>query len=152
VAGRTGKPLRRLSAFWDTSALVPLCVRQGNTPRAIAMYKSYEAVVWWVTPVEIASALARLVRMKQLDARDWTKARDLAAALADAWSVIQPTTAVRTKTIQLVDRYDLRGADALQLAAALEWCEDLPRGRVFLTADHRLLDAAIGCGFDAKQL
>jgi len=116
------------------------------------MYKSYEAVVWWVTPVEIASALARLVRMKQLDARDWTKARDLAAALADAWSVIQPTTAVRTKTIQLVDRYDLRGADALQLAAALEWCEDLPRGRVFLTADHRLLDAAIGCGFDAKQL
>jgi len=57
----------RVPAFWDSSALVPLCVRQGITPRAIALYKLYDAVVWWATPVEIASALARLVRMKQLE-------------------------------------------------------------------------------------
>ena len=67
----------RVSAFWDTSALVPLCVRQGVTPRALALYKSYEAVVWWATPVEIASALARLVRMQQIDAADCAKARKL---------------------------------------------------------------------------
>ena len=63
----------RIPAFWDTSALVPLCVRQGITPRAIALYKLHDAVVWWATPVEIASALARLVRMKQLDPSDWTQ-------------------------------------------------------------------------------
>jgi uncharacterized protein len=152
MARRKRKPVMRLSAFWDTSALVPLCVRQSTTPRAVALYKSCDAVVWWTTPVEIASALARLMRMKQLDSGDWTKARKLATVLADAWSVVQPSEAVRAKGIQLVDRYDLRAADALQLAAALEWCEDGPRGRIFLTTDQKLKEAAMLSGFDAKQI
>ena len=96
----------RVPAFWDTSALIPLCVRQGITPRAIALYKLHDAVVWWATPVEIASAFARLVRMKRLDPSDWTKARKLAKRLADSWSVIQPSDALRAKSAQLVDRFD----------------------------------------------
>jgi predicted nucleic acid-binding protein len=152
MAGRTRKSLARHLAFWDASALVPLCVGQTTTPRAIALYKNYEAVIWWATPVEIASALARLVRMQQLDSGDWTKARRLVAALADAWFVIQPSDALRTKATQLVDRYDLQAADALQLAAALEWCQDIPQGRVFLTADQKLREAAVLTGFDAKPI
>ena len=152
MAGRTGKPVTRRPAFWDASALVPLCVRQSMTPQAIALYKSYDAVVWWATPVEIASALARLVRMNQLDAHDWAKAGKLAKSLAGWWSVIQPSDALRATSINLVDRYDLRAADSFQLAAALEWCEYVPQGRVFLTADQRLRDAALLSGFDAKQM
>lgn len=33
---------------------------------------------------------------------------------------------LRSKAVQLVERYDLRAADSLQLAAALAWCEDAP--------------------------
>jgi predicted nucleic acid-binding protein len=142
----------RSPAFWDTSALVPLCVRQRITPGAIARYKVHDAVVWWATPVEIASALARLVRMKQLDPSDWTRARKLVKRLADSWSVIQPSDALRAKSAQLGDRFDLRAADSFQLAAALEWCEDAPQGRVFLTADQKLREAALLTGFDAKQM
>lgn len=152
MAGRTGKPIARVSAFWDASALVPLCVRQSITPRAIALYKSYEVVVWWSTPVEIASALARLVRMKQLDSGDWTRASKLANGLVVSWSVIQPSDALRSKAAQLVDRYDLRAADSLQLAAALEWCEDAPHGHVFLTADQKLREAAALGGFDTSKM
>ena len=152
MAGRTGKPVKRHLAFWDASALVPLCVAQSTTPRIITLYKTYEAVVWWATPVEIASALARLVRMKLLDASDWAKSRRLAEALADAWFVIQPTDALRSKAAQLVDRYDLRAADGLQLAAGLEWCEDVPQGRLFLTLDQKLREAAVLSGFDGKQV
>jgi len=151
MAGRARKPVTRALAFWDSSALVPLCVRQGITPRAIALYKSYEAVVWWATPVEIASALARLVRMQQLDSGDWNKARKLAKRLADSWFVIQPSEALRTRAAQLVDRYDLRAADSLQLAAAFAWCEDMPQGRAFLTSDQKLKEAALLSGFDVKQ-
>jgi predicted nucleic acid-binding protein len=152
MARRTGKPVARPSAFWDASALVPLCVRQGITPRAIVLYKRYDAIVWWATPVEIASALARLVRMKQLDPADWTKTRKLAKNLADSWSLIQPSNALRSKAMQLVERYDLRAADSLQLAAALSWCEDAPQERVFLTADQKLWDAALLIGFDAREI
>jgi predicted nucleic acid-binding protein len=142
----------RIPAFWDTSALVPLCVRQGITLQTIALYKLHDTVVWWATPVEIASALARLVRMKQLNPSDWARARKLANRLADSWSVIQPSDGLRAKSTQLVERYDLRAADSFQLAAALEWCEDDPQGRVFLTADGRLREAARSSGFDAKQM
>ena len=152
MAGRTREPVMRVSAFWDTSALVPLCVRQGITPRALALYKSYEVVVWWAIPVEIASALACLLRMRQIDSGDWAKACKLAKSLADSWSVIQPSHALRAQAARLVDRYDLRAADCLQLAAALEWCEGVSQGRVFLTADQRLRAAARLNGFDAEQM
>jgi len=152
MAGRTGKPLTRFPAFWDASALVPLCVRQRVTRSAIVLYKTYDPVVWWSTPVEIASALARLVRMNQLDTRDWVKAAKLARSLAGWWSVIQPSDALRASSMQLVDRYDLRAADSLQLAAALEWCEHAPQGRIFLTTDQKLREAALLSGFDAKPM
>jgi predicted nucleic acid-binding protein len=90
--------------------------------------------------------------MKQLSSSDRAKAGRLATAIADAWSVIQPSEAVRTKAMQLVDRYDLRAPDALQLAAALVWCEDFPESRSFLTADEKLREAALLSGFDAKQI
>jgi hypothetical protein len=48
-------------------------------------------------------------------------------ALADEWSVIQPTNGLHTNAAKLADRYDLRARDALQLAAALEWCERIPQ-------------------------
>ncbi len=142
----------RTLAFWDTSALVPLCVRQSITPRAVALYKVHDAVVWWATPVEIASAIARLLRMQQLDSRDWSKARKLAKRLASSWFVIQPSDALRARSVELVDRYDLRAADSLQLAAALEWCEGVPEGHVFLTIDQTLREAALLSGFDAQRI
>ncbi len=122
------------------------------TAHAISLYKTYDVVVWWATPVEIASALARLLRMKQLDSGDWAKASDLARRLSSVWSMIQPSDSLRATAIQLVDRYDLRAADSLQLAATLEWCEYAPANRVFLTADQKLRDAALLTGFDAQQL
>src|ERR1022692_808963 len=152
MAGRTGKPITRRPAFWDASALVPLCVRQSMTPQAIALYKTYDAVIWWATPVEIASALARLMRMGQLNTSDWAKASNLAKSLSGWWSVIQPSDTLRATSIQLVDRYDLRAADSFQLAASLEWCEYTPQGCVFLTTDQKLRDAALLSGFDAKQM
>ena len=118
----------------------------------LALYRRYGLVVWWATVVEIASALRRLVRMKQLTPADWTVSQRLALELAGAWLVIQPSNSLRAGAVQLVERYDLKVADALQLAAALEWCENIPQGRVFLAADQRLREAAILCGFEASSL
>jgi predicted nucleic acid-binding protein len=152
MAGRAGRPITRAAAFWDASALIPLCVRQSLTARAVVFYKSYEVVIWWATPVEIASALARLLRMKQLNARDWEQSRRLAGDLANTWSVIQPADVVKARAMQFVQSYDLRAADALQLAAAMEWCEGEPGGRTFLAADVKLREAAALSGFDAKPI
>jgi hypothetical protein len=92
---KNGKVGKGALGFLGHARIGSFCVRQGATPRAIALYKTCEVVVWWTTPVEIASALARLVRMKQLNSTDSAKAHKLASALADTWSVIQPSDAVR---------------------------------------------------------
>ena len=140
------------TAFWDASALVPLCVREARSTRALSLHKQYELVVWWATPVEIASALARLLRMRLLSLADWTRASKTAAVLAQAWTVVLPSNSVRARAQQMVEKYDLRAADAFQLAAALEWCESSPQGRVLLTSDDRLLQAALLTSFDARRV
>jgi predicted nucleic acid-binding protein len=140
------------TAFWDSSAIVPLCVRQSVTATAIRLYKTHSVVVWWATPVEITGALARLLRIKAIEIADWNKAKALARKVALSWSVVQPSEKLLLRAVQLVDVYDLRAADAFQLAAALEWCEGEPCGRMFLAADRRLRDSALLCGFDAQQM
>lgn len=144
--------MMRETAFWDSSALVPLCVYQTATPAAMALRQKYDAVIWWLTPVEISGALARLVRMGQLAAGQLLKADKLATELALSWFVIQPLEAVRLHAMQLVRHHDLRAADALQLAAALEWCNRNPNGRAFIAADRRLREAAALQGFDVPAL
>lgn len=65
---------------------------------------------------------------------------------------MQPTEAVRKTAVEIVQRYDLRAADAFQLAAGLEWCQNSPRERILLTSDDRLLQAALLVGFAAKRV
>jgi len=88
--------------------------------------------------------------MKHLDVKQRGKALKSIAELAETWSVIPPSAAIRGKAIELVEHYDLRAGDALQLAAALEWCEGASLGRTFLTADDRLRQAATLNGFDTS--
>jgi predicted nucleic acid-binding protein len=64
----------------------------------------------------------------------------------------RPIRRTRALATQLVERYDLRAADSLQLAAAIEWSEGAPNGRTFLTADDRLRNAALFAGFEASDL
>jgi predicted nucleic acid-binding protein len=144
--------LNRPAAFWDSSALVPLCVGQSATSSVQALYKRYRAVVWWGTPIEIASALARLLRMQLLNAEQWARSRQLALEFTDEWSTIQPVATIRSQAIDLVNRYDLHAADSLQLSAAMTWSACAAQGHTFLTLDQKLRDAALLSGFDAPRI
>ncbi len=144
--------MNRRNAFWDSSALVPLCVPQAFSPKVRELLNHYSVTIWWATPVEIAGAAARLLRVQDIGTDTWKDARRYEGELAQTWRVIAPSDEVRDSAIDLVDRYDVHAADSLQLAAALEWCEGNPRGEIFITLDNRLRDAALLCGFDAPKI
>jgi uncharacterized protein len=133
--------------FWDSSALVPLLLRQplSGTARAL-LEQDGEMVVCGGSVVECASALARLQRDGQLTAADEQAARDLLELLRGSWFEIQPGDVVREQALRLLRLHPLRAADALQLAAALEWAGSPPEGG-FVTFDDRLGDAARREGF-----
>jgi len=134
-------------AFWDASVLVPLCITQAPTPQAILLQGKYRLAVWWATHVEIASALAFSLRRQEITLNEFSQGKLQADGLARLWDVIAPSAKVALDARALLERYPLREADALQLAAALAWCEGKPQGNVFLTFDRLLREAAGLAGF-----
>lgn len=136
--------------FWDASALVPLLIDQPSSAAARRwLDEDRELVVWWGSSIECASAIARLQREGILDGGAERSARDLLETLRSGWFEIRPGDAVRDQALRLLRLHPLRSADALQLAAALEWAGSPPDG-VFLGFDTRLRDAAQREGFQVR--
>lgn len=139
-------------AFWDSSALVPLCTQQQATPAVQALSGKYRMSVWWSTPVEMRAAFARLVRMGQLTPKALLQAQLELEKFRESWREIGPSHQLRERAERLVDRYPLKGADAQQVAAALTWCAGKPRGRAFISGDVQLLHAAHKLGFQTISI
>lgn len=138
-------------AFWDASAIVPLCCSQPATLQGRRLHRELKRiVVWWGTPLEVRSALARLVREGQLAPDDRARAVDLLTRLRVTWDEILPSEKVRTLAEDMPDTHGLRAADAAQVAAALVWCRERPKGRTFVCFDQRLRSAASTLGFSVR--
>jgi uncharacterized protein len=138
-------------AFWDTSALVFLCVYDKNHSLRFHRWSRQfpRKVAWWATGVEIASAIARLKRLQAISDSDAAKATVRADLLWRSWVEIQPTDELRGKAVDLLKQTDLglRAADALQLASALMMCGGHVKDRVFVSHDATLAVAAAKEGF-----
>jgi predicted nucleic acid-binding protein len=138
-------------AFWDSSAIVPLCCAQAGTTRGRRLLADLGRIVaWWGTPVEARSAFARLVGDGELTASQRANAVKLLDQLRRSWDEILPTEAVRVLAESLPDDRGVRAEDALQLAAALVWCRERPRRRAFVCLDDRLGKAASAVGFTVR--
>ncbi|MFP5209833.1 MAG: type II toxin-antitoxin system VapC family toxin [Acidobacteriota bacterium] len=135
------------AAFWDTSALVPLCVRQAASERSNGFFSAYRVTVWWAAPVEMASAFVRLLRREEISSLGYAQALQQLEGIAGLWDVVVPSKKVADEARALLERYPLRAAYALQLGAAMVWCEGKPKDRVFLAFDRRLREAASLAGF-----
>ena len=134
--------------FWDTSAIVPLCVDEPRSAEVKAILsRDPSMVVWWVTRTECASALARQVREGSLTVAGERQARQVLQRLIDSWIEIQPTDVFRETADRSLAVHALRAADAFQLAAALQWCQRQTRDAIVVSFDGRLREAAHREGF-----
>jgi predicted nucleic acid-binding protein len=106
-----------------------------------------DMLVWWGTPVEIASALARREREGLLTADEVTTALTAAHALAQSWHEIVPSDSIRRTAERLLRSHPLRAADSLQLAAALVASDHDPISLEFVCLDVPLARAAQREGF-----
>lgn len=134
--------------FWDSSALVPLVVRQAGSADVEAWIdEDPVVVVWTLTIVEVVSALRRLVRDAALPERAASAAESTAGAILARTHVVADVDRVKAIAVRLLRVHALRGADALQLAAALVWADGAPSDLVVHTLDQRLALAAEREGF-----
>lgn len=134
--------------FWDSSAIIPLCLKEPESGTIGRLAKTDgDIIVWWASRVECLSAVSRRSREGVLPIDADRRARTALAALSAVWSEVQPTEPVRLRAERLLTVHPLRAADALQLAAALLWAEDTPRGLDFVCLDQNLREAALKEGF-----
>jgi hypothetical protein len=138
-------------AFWDASAIVPLCCSQAASAEGRRLRRELKRmVVWWGTPLEARSAFARLVRGGHMTPDERLVAVRLLGQLRSAWDEILPTEKLRSLAEDLPDAHQLRAADAAQLAAALVWCRERPKQRPLVCLDGRLRTAASELGFSVR--
>lgn len=134
--------------FWDSSAIVPLLVTEPASEAVCEILRSEPAMlVWWATPIECLSAIARREREGGMDQVSADQARQALRALSPAWNEIVASEELREHASRLLLRHPLRSADALQLAAAMVWARGRPRHHSFCTLDGRLAEAARSEGF-----
>jgi len=136
------------ASFWDTSGLVLLALSQRGTTDARRLARAHPPrVVWWGTRIEAEGALQRRLRAGQVEADVVSSARRAISRQLDLAFEVPPTDTVRALALRLLARQPVRSADALQLAAALVACREIPRDRVFISFDENLAACARAEGF-----
>jgi hypothetical protein len=102
--------------YWDSSAIIPLCLQE---LRSVALRKLVEEdsamVAWWATPIECYSAFARLRRDGVLDSAEEGQTREVMATLMSQWTEVTLSTAVRESAGRALLLHPLREADSFQL-------------------------------------
>jgi predicted nucleic acid-binding protein len=128
--------------FWDSSALIPLLLDEGRSREILELYDEDPGqTVWCLTEVELASAIARKAREGMNMVRQ-KAARSQIEVLSERWDEVTSLETVRARALRVLDTHGLRAADALQLAAALVFCNEQTEGLPFVCLDDRLADAA----------
>ena len=134
--------------FWDTSAIVPLLVREADTDvRESQLKQVLEIITWWGTHVECVSALCRREREGVLSSEAIQAAMVRLNELNLQWLIVSPSQVILSRAERLLKVHPLRAADAMQLAAALLAVREEPEDSTFYTADDRLAQAAQKEGF-----
>ncbi|HZS44374.1 MAG TPA: type II toxin-antitoxin system VapC family toxin [Blastocatellia bacterium] len=134
--------------FWDSSAIIPLCCQQASSPMLRRLVRQTSRMVaWWGATVEVHSTLNRLLREGNLSAKEKLQAITRLDHLKKTWREVLPSEKVRERAENAAGTYNLRALDSFQLAAALAWSNDNPRGRLFVCEDIKLAEAAEKAGF-----
>lgn len=133
--------------FWDSSALLALLIEEEASGAVAELFrKDRRQVVWCLSEVEVASALARRASEGLLPA-EAERARQDVLHLADRWTEVTSLEDVRSRAVRLVGVHRLRAANALQLGAALVASDEKPENLPFVSLDNRLSGAARKEGF-----
>jgi predicted nucleic acid-binding protein len=129
--------------FWDSSALVPLLIEEPESAEMIRLLKADDEIaLWWGTPTECWSALARREREADWSAKTTDEALANLQKIMERAHEVLPTRAVRSCSRRLLFTHSLRAADALQLASAVVLSTIDAAELEFVTLDAALALAA----------
>jgi uncharacterized protein len=136
--------------FLDSSALVKRYVSETGSSWVIQRLdpgSQHDVFIAAIASVEIIAAISRRARSGSLTAQNATQiCRQIKADLQTEFEIIQITDRVISSAMTLAENYQLRGYDAVQLAAAVAvnqlWIASNLTSVIFVSADNELNAAA----------
>lgn len=137
-----------MNVFLDSSALVKRYIDEpGSEDLERHLSAASTVAVSVLAPIEVTSALVRRRRESRLSSRQFASCREALAADLGGMTLVAITEDVITAAMDTVDRWPVRGADAVHVASASVWSAD-----VFISADQAQLRAARGHGLRVEPL
>jgi predicted nucleic acid-binding protein len=137
-------------AYLDTSAVVPLVIAEPGSARAASLWDSADRVisVRLIYP-ETRAALAQAERLDRLTARQLRDAVTTFDSLFEEIDLVEVDDALARRAGELAEARQLRGYDAVHLAAADRVNDP---NVVVIAGDGALLEAATAEGMTVAQL
>jgi len=84
-----------MPVFWDSSAIIHICVPGQASRSARTFLQRNSPVVWWPAPVEVRSALERFRLDGVLTNEAYLSSRMRLEDLLGSWREVQPSELVR---------------------------------------------------------
>jgi len=144
--------------FWDTSALIPLLLEQGATASVEALLDDDAGMAaWWGTPVECASAFARLRREGALSQAEEAGLSRLFDRVRAGWYEMLPGDQVRRQALRVLRLHALRAACVCGRLTVIKWLWGLDKPDGLTLEDVRaknndaLLTACLGGYLEVAQ-
>lgn len=128
--------------YLDASALVKNYIEEDGSGEVRGCLANTLPAISRLSIVEVASAIARRCREGDLSARDRDRLLTDLRQDIDALYLIELAPEVVLSAQELLVRYPLRAADAIQLSSCLVLQRWMARPISFAAFDRRLLDAA----------
>jgi uncharacterized protein len=137
-----------LNIFFDSSALAKRYLEEKGSDRVQAILSSASALgVSVICVAEIISALCRRRRERRLSTQQYRDAKAALFSDIEDASVIGIGDEVIARSVELLEHFPLRSADAQHIACAAEWSAEL-----FVSADKRQARAARAHGLKVEAL
>ena len=134
--------------FLDSSALVKRYRQEEGTDRILEVLATSERlVISRLAHVEVTAALVRRARTVNFSADDLSLVlQAFEREVRDTFEIIELSTPLMFRAVDLARAHALRGADSIQLASAIISRPQPPTDYFLVAADRELLDAATTVG------
>jgi len=135
--------------YLDASALVKRYIAEDGSPEVNALITRADSTVTnLISRAEVAAGIMRASRMEIISREDALQAMKVFRSEWENLQRLPVTEAIVARADSLVSNYDVRGYDAVHLAAALIWQEAIVETITMATYDHNLWNVARKAGLD----
>ncbi|MEA3437782.1 MAG: type II toxin-antitoxin system VapC family toxin [Thermodesulfobacteriota bacterium] len=132
--------------FFDTSALIKRYVEEkGSNIVDNLMESADEIFISAITRIESISTARRLLEERSLSKSDFNVFKDNLASDFPFFTVVDFSEYIEKKAIELIEKFQIKTLDAIQLACCLTAKEDIDH---LVTSDIKLAKTASDVGID----